>query len=232
MPVIEEVYQATDDKMFSLTNGGAIFAGGSIYLQYGPATSYTNSITETSLFTGITTGMVNGQSSTTTANFGTNYPEDASSLQIPGSILGTAQSGAGCPPGTYFRYRMLGTIATTGTPTLLWRPGLVNVTSAAFTAINTTTALTLPAITGTNDFVLEVDFMVLSIGTSGTYGCRITLTLGTNNTTYVTNSYAVPWVVTTIDTTQSYTFDVRSTWGSASSSNILINKAGYLQIAG
>jgi len=71
-----------------------------------------------------------------------------------------------------------------------------------------------------------------AIGTSGQVGVRGTVTYGTNSTTLVTTALSIPYATTTIDTTQAWTIDLRATWGSASASNVLINKAGYIRIIG
>jgi hypothetical protein len=226
MPFLVAPYQATDDKMLEAAGTVSsfnMFWSGTPFLQYGAATSYTNSNTETSLYAGITTYPVNGQASTNTANFGINSPSDCSTLAIPGGAL---------TPGSILKTRMFGTIATTGTPTLRIRAGYVNG-AGTFAAIDDTGTPTLGAITGTADWSLDVEVVVLSIGLLGSVGTRMTLSYSTNSTTGATTVLTFPFTVTSsIDTTQSYTYDVRATWGAISASNILINKAGYIQVIG
>lgn len=222
MPVIREPYQATEGKMIPVTSGTQLFANGAQFLQYGAATSYTNSTTETSLYTGVTTYPVNGIASTVTANYGKDYPLSCSSLIFPAN---------GLVPGTIIHVRLTGTIQSTGTPTLRIRAGLVNP-SATFTSLNDSTAVALVAITGTNDFVLEYEIIVTAIGTSGSLLTRGNLTYGSSTTALTTNTWSLVGAAATIDTTLAQTFDIRATWGAASASNILINKGGYIRYIG
>lgn len=225
MPFSMSPYQCTEAKMLEVANsnnGFNLFWTGTPFIQYAAATSLTNSTAETSLFAGITTLPANGQASTTTANFGVNYPMDCSTLYIPGNVL---------TPGAFLKYHMAGTIATTGTPTLRIRPGFITG-AGTFAGILDSTALTLPTITGTNDFTVDAEMVCISAGATGSVGVRMAISFGTNSTTMVSTVLLIPYAVLSVDTTQTYQFDIRATWGSASTSNVLINKAGYIQVIG
>jgi len=233
MPLIPEVYQATDDRMMQFTNGMNAFFGGALYLQYGSTTALANSTTETTLFN-------NTPNNIAAYVFGQNLgqPNDISSLTIVGNPNGIGSSLSGWIPGTMYRIKLYGSIGNTGTPTLRIRTVLRNSNSNAIVyTISDSTALTMSTITGTGDFQYECDVMAVSIGSNAAG----TFTLGSVKTRALLD-YAIstvsrgflstPWTTTAIDTTQPYYFDVLATWGTASSSNTITTQVGLMRAEG
>ena len=233
MPLIAEVYQASDDRMIQTTSGVNLFWGGAMYLQYGSTTALANSTTETTL-------LNNTSGNVASYGFGQalGQPADGSSLALPGVINGVQSGLSAFIPGTLYRAKLYGSIGNTGTPTLRIRTVLRNALTNAITyTIADSTALTMSTITGTGDFEYECDIMAVSIGTN-TAG---TFTLGSVKTralldyavTTVSRGFqSTPWATTSIDTTQTYLLDVLATWGTASASNTITTQVALVRAEG
>jgi hypothetical protein len=175
---------------------------GVILQQIKAGTALANSTTETSLFTisALAPSIVGNPSA----------PAPTILPAIPGNFLFL---------GTWFRVKIYGTIATTGTPTLRIRAVLKNTAGTVAYTLSDSTATTLGAITGTTELLTEVDIVTSSLGTSGSLTARSAVTYGTTSVLNTVIKAAAAAV--TVDTTQQYTLDVLATWGTASSSNTL-----------
>ena len=231
MPMIQEVYQATDDRMMQFTNGMNAFFGGAMYLQYGASPAITNTTNETTLFNNVSGSIAS-------YGFGQalGQPNDVSSLYITGNT-GINGSLSGWIPGTFYRIKLQGTITNTGTPTIRIRTYLRNQAGAIVYTLADSTALATSTITGTGDFLYECDIMSVSMGTN-TAG---SFTLGSVNavarfdyssTTVVRVFQRTPFTTTAIDTTQTYYLDVTAAWGAASASNTITTQFGMVRIEG
>lgn len=179
---------------------GQITAGGIgvIEQQYTAGAAIANTTTETSLMTpSLFAPQINGNPAITSAN---------STLSgIPGNFLAL---------GTSFQKKVVGTIANTGTPTLRTRVVLRNTsTNAIVYTLADTTAVAMTT-TSTTDFEVNFDLMTRAVGTSGAIYGRVSHRYA-NTTVYAAVT------TTTVDTTQSYYFDVLVTWGAASASNTI-----------
>lgn len=207
---------ATDRKMIGSQNGNSMFVNGAFYVLKSQTASYTNSSTETSMFT-------NDTSTTTPIVVYAGAP--GASILYPGSTR-VLPPGA-LADGTMFNFDFFGSIVNTGTPNFQVRLGLVN-SAGTFTAIADTTATAMTN-EGTACFLhISGGFNVQKAGTSGTLN-------GWCGYEYAPTAISVfsPVLNTTsFDTTQQYTIDIRWTFSAASTSNIAIVNYGAIEVIG
>lgn len=192
MPLNLSPINSTDQIFRRSTQGISIEQIGPFYVQYSPTTAIANSTTETSLF---------NNSSTTTVSGGPMALDQVSSLILPANSLAT---------GTIIRGYLRGIIANTGTPSLTTRAGFIN-SASTFTALATTGAVAMTTVS-TSDYEVGFEFQVRSVGTSG-------VVFATVYHRYGSTLVSAASVTNTVDTTQQFTIDVRTTWSAASASN-------------
>lgn len=136
-----------------------------------------------------------------------------------GTIVGTGVGTTTLPAdyfviGKSFRIKVMGHIASTGTPTLQ-----LKVKLGAVEVIDTG-AVALGAITGTRLFILEAFITCRTIGATGTVQ-------GQGNFVYYSASGQVEGIddantgTSTVDTTGSLAIDVTADWGTANAANII-----------
>lgn len=142
-----------------------------------------NTVTETSL---IGTGA-NGNSLTLSANF--------------------------FDVGTSLKFRAMGYLSDTGTPTIRIKIKL------GATIIYDTGAQTLPSLTGNNLLFIEGQLTCRSVGASGTIFATAEVFCNTGASSLGNLDVTVPTAPVTIDTTSAQTFDMTVTWGTANASN-------------
>lgn len=210
-PTTNPIYPSSTEGLTNKSkNGMPLFLNGALYHQYGASTALASSTTETSLFTGATaffgTRTVNAGGLTN----GWNWPN----LAGAGSML---------------RLRMGGIITNTSTPNLTIRATVTN-TAGTVSTLSTTGALATVAITGTANWILDLNIMVTAYSsTAGSF-----LTLGRfdyGQTTLLTTGLNLPsTTLGSLDTTNPFTFDVLATWGTSSSSNSITTQFATLDI--
>lgn len=202
------VPSSTEGKMLRTVNGNSLFYSGAFYILGSPATAYTNSVTETSLFVGESPVYLGSPPQTA-------YP--GSTRVLPAGALTT---------GSVFKFDFYSQFANTAAPTIRLRLGLVNSTGT-FTPIADTTAIATTTETGTVWSHIMAGFDVASVGKLGSTAGFIGLEYGPTM-----NSIISPLAITSIDTTQQYTLDIRATWGVASTSNSLQLAYGTIKLEG
>lgn len=120
--------------------------------------------------------------------------------------------------GSSLRWRLMGYLSDTGTPTLQIKVKLGS------TIIYDTTAITLPNLSGNQLFFMEGRSTCRTTGATGTVFSTSEVFCNTGASSLGNLDLIVPTAAVTIDTTVSQTFDVTATWGTASASNsITIN---------
>lgn len=180
---------------------------GTKYVQYGPSTAIANTTTATSIL---------NNSSTT----GIGQLLFASGELIQGQML--AVTGGG--PGNAFRFKAFGTITNTTTPNITIDFGFIN-SAGTYTAIATSGAVAMTAITGTGQLEIGCDGFVKSYNSStGVIGIAGYLRY---NSTFVPVNFTLS---SSMDTTANLTFESRITWGTASASNSATVSAAYLEV--
>ena len=117
--------------------------------------------------------------------------------------------------GKTLRIRGRGVIGNTGTPTFRLRIKLGGAT------VMDTTALTMTAITGSMDFMLDADITIRTAGGTGTAIGAGGLSYQTANVTAPIKLSAPTSSTTTIDTTSNSSFDITAQWGASSASNTI-----------
>lgn len=117
--------------------------------------------------------------------------------------------------GTSLRWRLMGYIADTGTPTIQIKVKLGS------TIIYDTTAQTLPSLGANQLFFMEGRATCRSIGASGTIFTTSEVYCNTGASSLGNLDTVVPTAAVTVDTTTSKLFDITATWGTASASNTL-----------
>lgn len=202
------VPSSTEGKMLRTVNGNSLFYNGAFYVLGSPATAYTNSAAETSLFVGEAPVYLGSPPQTV-------YP--GSTRVLPSGAL-TA--------GSMFGFDFYAQFANTAAPTLRLRLGLVN-SAGTFVPIADTTAIATTTETGTVWSHLIGGFSVTSIGTAGSTTGYVGIEYGPAALFIVS-----PLAVTSIDTTQQYSLDIRATWGAASASNSLRLAYGAIKLIG
>ena len=218
MPVTIQSNFSTESKAFKTIEGMWLFAGGATYIQYGASTAIANTTTETSIFAG-------SPSTATFAQQGSaNYP--ASTLQIPGinSIAGTY---GGHKAGTMWGWNFYGSIGITGTPNIRVRATLTNSAGTVYTVADTA-AVAATNFSGTQSAQIFGNYSVGTYGTSGSINGVIAIVYGGTHS----GSIVSPITTVTLDTTASYTFDIKFTWGTQSSSNTFTNTFGQFGVVG
>jgi hypothetical protein len=183
---------STNSLFKSSPSGVTILQTGPLYVQHASTATLANSTTETTIFSSGIDNVV--------ADSGLG-PQPQSSLYLPANSLTV---------GTIIRGYARGIIANTGTPNLTTRAGIVN-SASAFTALATTGAVAMTTIS-TSDYEIGFEFQVKSVGTSGVIFASVYHRYGS------TIVFKQP-VTNTVDTTQAFTIDCRTTWGAASASN-------------
>lgn len=158
-----------------------------LYTNTGAGTAVSNTVTETSLLSGATASA-------------------GSSLTIE---AGSAAAG------TVYRMYVIGTFATTGTPTIRFRLKLGGTTIADSTAVTSPN-------NSSGHFIIEVPIFVGTIGASGTvraelFGKLTSATTGAVTPVFFVSSFAQ----VTSDFTAAQPFDLTAEWGTASVSNSL-----------
>ena len=211
IPSTNPVYpSSTEGLIFKSKAGAPILISGSQYLQYGPSTAIANSTTETSLFAGA--GAV---------SFGTlTFP--ATGLTNDWNLPNVAGAGA------IYRLKMGGITTSTLTPNLTIRLTFTN-NAGTVSTLSTTGALALVAITGTANWFLEA--MICVTAYSATVGSVLTSgRFDYGQTTLLTTGLNVPsTTLSTIDTTNPFTLDVKATWSAASASNSITTQFATLE---
>lgn len=157
-----------------------------LYTNTGTGTAIQNTTTETSLFTGLTGGA-------------------GSTRDVEGGISRV---------GTHYKFRVVGNVSSTASPTLRIR------TKLGATTVADTTAGTVNTAGG--KFWLDIDIAVNTIGASGTVTTFMRFDYSSANTgavTVATLNGANAGV--TVDTTATQTLDVTIEWSAASASNSL-----------
>lgn len=117
--------------------------------------------------------------------------------------------------GTSIRWRLMGYLSDTGTPTIQIKVKLGS------TVIYDTTAQTLPSLTGNQLFFMEGRATCRTTGATGTIFATSEVFCNTGASSLGNLDIVVPTAAVTIDTTSSQVFDVTATWGTASASNTI-----------
>lgn len=118
--------------------------------------------------------------------------------------------------GKTIRFRALGTIGNTATPTLRIRVKLGGAT------VCDTTALTTTAITGSMALEISGEIVIRTTGGTGTAIGTVKLLYQTANVTAPVQLSAPTSSTTTIDTTGNSSFDITAQWGASSASNAIV----------
>ena len=209
--------QATEAKANETLTGNFLLANGAFYLQYGSSTAIANTTSETSVFLGTPTtwsGTVAGS-----------YAGPSSTLTLPAGSLSA---------GTTIQGYLEGIIQTSGTPTIRIRPGIVGPgTSTTFTALADFAATAMTAAAAGSYFRIWFNSAVTVGGSSGTIRTIIGYAQGTTAAaSTVIVKAAAPQDVASLDLTQQYALDIRTTWGAASASNTLQIQCGWISLVG
>lgn len=141
------------------------------------------------------------------------------------SVIGTGAPGQSLTLGANFfvvgssiKWRMMGYVADTGTPTIRFKVKL------GTTVIYDTGAQSLPSLSGNQFIFLEGQATCRSTGASGTIFATSEVFANTGASSIGNLDVTVPTSAVTVDTTSAQTFDITVTWGTASASNsITIN---------
>lgn len=189
---------------------------GTFYVAYASGTSYASSAAATSIFNGMSTSTYGTRS----------LPANFFVRQDTKTLSSANRAAGGMIHGTF-----MGTIATTGTPTLMVTVGLTN--GSTYTSFSSTGVDTLVTISVTSNFTLDF-FMVCEIlGQAGTAsiwaGGNFFYYAGASGITLTALPLVNTVTTATLDTTVPLTVDAQWTWGTSSSSNALINQVGYIE---
>ena len=217
----ESAPNASEGKMLRTPTGNAAFFNGAFYVLNSPATSVTNTTTETSLF---------GGDSATGASAITVQLGQPPFTQYPGSTRVLPQGSLSL--GTMFNFDFYGSLQTSGTPNLTLRLGLVGpYPSTTFIPLCTTGAVALTSEASATFAHMEGGISVTSLDTiTGTATGSVTAWIGIEYAQTGITIYSPVTVNTLFDTSQQYTLDVRATWSAASSSNILQLSYGDFEV--
>lgn len=149
----------------------------------------------------------------------------ASETSIIGTGLGTLTLGANFwVVGRTVRIKLVGTLANTGTPTLQ-----IKAKQGSTTLIDST-ALTLPALTGTQYFTCEILLTCRTTGASGSVQATMDFEFSSAAGAVALDDLTVAPNLATVDTTASGALDVTATWGTASSSNTIVSVVGIVEV--
>lgn len=120
--------------------------------------------------------------------------------------------------GTSIKWRAMGYVSDTGTPTIRFKVKL------GTTVIYDTGAQSLPSLTGNQLIYLEGQTTCRTVGATGTFFSTSEVFANTGASSIGNLDVTVPTTTVTVDTTASQTLDITVTWGTASASNsITIN---------
>jgi hypothetical protein len=206
VPSTNEVQYTNPESLQVKSIGGDIYSvPGTKYVQYGATTAIANTVTETSLF---------NVSSTTSQGF----------LSIPanGMTFGQTVYDSITTAGGVYRVTVLGTLGTTGTPTLTIRLALKN-SAGTYTTLSTSGAVTLTAVTSPKILKVTYDLVVNTMSATGT------IIAGGTILSDVQTFASVPTSTASLVLTAVQSLDVLLTWGTASASNTATIMAAYIE---
>ena len=126
--------------------------------------------------------------------------------------------------GTSLKWRLMGYIADTGTPTIQIKVKL------GTTAIYDTGAQSLPSLSGNQLIYMEGQCTCRTVGASGTIFACSEVYANTGSSSLGNLDVTVPTAAVTVDTTASQTLDITVTWGTASASNTITSNVFILGI--
>lgn len=211
-------YQATEQIAWESVQGPSLFFSGPMYCQYGAATQYGSSNTETSLLLGSPTvtdmrgGMFGGPLATRI------MPAGAFSL------------------GTHFHGDFYGTIQTNGTPNLQMRLGIVGPgTATTFNLLSDNAALALVAAAAGSYFHVWFHSVVTAAGPGAVGALRsvVGYEYGTTAAGSLTRTIVpAPQALATFDLNFDYTWDIRATFSAADAANLITLQMGQIWVEG
>lgn len=187
--------------------------GGAFYIQAAASDAYASATAETTILK--PASAVSGVILPSGGQVGYSF----NGLVMPANFLNV---------GSILRGRLLGLIGNTGTPNITVRVTLTD-SAGNVTALTTTGATAMSTITGSMEFEYTFDAVVRSVGTTGKIISRCGLVYQTATPSAPIKITGVP-AEATVDTTESFTIDVKATWSANSSSNTITTQAAYIEL--
>ena len=126
--------------------------------------------------------------------------------------------------GRTIRVEIRGDFADTGTPT-----SRIRVKAGATTLIDST-ALTITALSGTEEWDISAIITCRTTGASGSLEAMLDFYYETTGGSSPINAFVIAGTTTTFDTTASGALDVTWEWGTASVSNTITSRIAYVEV--
>lgn len=130
--------------------------------------------------------------------------------------------------GSVLKIHLFGVVGNTATPNLTIRTLLTDA-AGNVTVLATTGATAMATITGSMKWDYELTAIVRTASATGSI-------IPTSRFTYVTATATAPLALdggvaaVTVDTTESFTIDVKATWSASSASNTIQTTGGYMSL--